>query len=86
MAISRASFEKIPVHLVSSVPSIETLNNIQCKKYKITRIAKRFKEYPLPKTKIVNLNINKLKNKLIAEETISLVKDFLKKESRYYFY
>ena len=80
MAISRASFEKIPVHLVSSVPSIETLNNIQCKKYKITRIAKRFKEYPLPKTKIVNLNINKLKNKLIAEETISLVKDFLKKK------
>ncbi len=86
MAISRASFEKIPVHLVSSVPSIETLNNIQCKKYKITRIAKRFKEYPLPKTKIVNLNINKLKNKLIAEETISLVKDFLKKREQVLFF
>ena len=27
MAISRASFEKIPIHLVTSVPSIETYNN-----------------------------------------------------------
>ena len=27
MAISRANFEKIPIHLVSSVPSIETYNN-----------------------------------------------------------
>ena len=31
MAISRANFEKIPIHLVSSVPSIETYNNIQNK-------------------------------------------------------
>ena len=29
MAISRASFEKIPVHLVTSIPSVETYNNIQ---------------------------------------------------------
>ena len=31
MAISRASFEKIPIHLVTSVPSMETYNNIQNK-------------------------------------------------------
>ena len=31
MAISRASFEKIPVHLVTSVPSLETYNNIKNK-------------------------------------------------------
>ena len=29
MAISRAQFENIPIHLVTSVPSIETFNNIQ---------------------------------------------------------
>ena len=29
--ISRAKFEKIPIHLVSSVPSIETFNNISKK-------------------------------------------------------
>ena len=39
MAISRAKFEKIPIHLVSSVPSIETFNNI-IKKYRHTRILK----------------------------------------------
>ena len=32
MAISRALFEKIPVHLITSIPSIETYNNILKKK------------------------------------------------------
>ena len=57
MAISRASFEKIPIHLVTSIPSIETYNNIQNKKYRHIKIFKRFNDYPLPKTKIINLNI-----------------------------
>ena len=34
MAISRANFENIPIHLVTSIPSIETYNNICNKKYK----------------------------------------------------
>ena len=37
MAATRANFEKIPVHLVTSVPSIETYNNI-CKKYRHIKI------------------------------------------------
>ena len=77
MAISRAYFENIPVHLVSSVPSIETYNNIKNKKYRHIKILKRFKDYPLPETKIINLNLNKIKNKFIAEETIEIVKKFL---------
>ena len=77
MEISRANFEKIPIHLVSSVPSIETYNNIQNKKYRHIKIHKRFKNYPLPKTKIINLNLDKLKNKFIANETIDLVKKYL---------
>ena len=32
MAISRANFEKIPIYLVTSVPSVETFNNICNKK------------------------------------------------------
>ena len=32
MAISRASIENIPIHLITSIPSIETFNNIQKKK------------------------------------------------------
>ena len=86
MAISRANFEKIPIHLVSSVPSIETYNNIQNKKYRHIKIHKRFKNYPLPKTKIINLNLNKLKNKFIANETIDLVKNYLDKGDQALFF
>ena len=79
MAISRASFEKIPIHLVTSVPSIETYNNILNKKYRHINIHKRFENYPLPKTKIINLNINKIKEKYVAKETVDLVKTYLNK-------
>ena len=76
MAISRASFEKIPVHLITSVPSVETFNNIQNKKFRHTKIIQRYNNYPLPKTKIVNLDIRQLKEKLISDETVELVKKF----------
>ena len=86
MAISRANFEKIPVLLVTSIPSIETYNNICNKKYRITKILKRFENYPLPKTKVINLNISKLKKKFIANETIELVKEYLKKGEQILFF
>ncbi len=86
MAISRARFEGIPIHLVTSVPSVETYNNIQNKKYRHIKIFKRFDNYPLPKTKIVNLNLNKIKNKFIANETINLVQDFLDKGDQILFF
>ena len=86
MAISRAYFENIPVHLVSSVPSIETYNNIKNKKYRHIKILKRFKDYPLPETKIINLNLNKIKNKFIAEESIEIVKKFLDKGEQVLFF
>ena len=37
MAIARASFENIPIHLVSAVPSLETFSNIKNKKYNHTK-------------------------------------------------
>ena len=37
--------------LVTSVPSIETYNNICNKKYRHIKINKRFNDYPLPETK-----------------------------------
>ncbi len=86
MAISRAFFEKIPINLITSIPSVETFNNIQNKKFRHTKIIKRFKNYPLPKTKIVNLNINKLKEKLISDETVDLVEKFLKKKEQILFF
>jgi primosomal protein N' (replication factor Y) (superfamily II helicase) len=86
MAISRAFFEKIPIHLVTSIPSVETYNNIQNKKYRHIKILKRYNEYPLPKTKIINLNIHKIKDKFISNETISYVNNFLKKNEQVLFF
>ena len=86
MAISRANFENIPIHLVSSVPSIETKNNILNKKYRHIKIFKRFKNYPLPNTKIINLNLNKIKDKFISDETLKLVDEFLKKKEQVLFF
>ncbi len=86
MAISRANFEKIPIHLVSSVPSIETFKNIKNKKYRHTKIIKRYKNYPLPETKIININLNSNKNKFISNKTISLVKKFLEKGDQILFF
>jgi primosomal protein N' (replication factor Y) (superfamily II helicase) len=86
MAISRAMFEKIPIHLVTSIPSIETYNNIQNKKFRHVKILKRFNDYPLPKTKIVNLNINKIKDKFISDETVNYVNDFLKRNEQVLFF
>ena len=79
MAISRANFEKIPIHLVTSIPSIETYQNIQNKKYRHVKIYKRYENFPLPKAKIINLNLNKTKNKFISKETINLVQKYLDK-------
>ena len=86
MAISRAKFERVPVHLISSVPSIETYNNIQNKKYRHFKITNRFENYPLPKTKIVNLRFNRLEKKLISNETIELVKEYLEKGDQILFF
>ena len=86
MAISRASFEKIPIHLITSIPSIETYNNIKNKKFKHIKLTKRYKDYPLPKTKIINLNVKKIRNKYISEETVELVKTFLNKNEQVLFF
>ena len=40
MAIARASFEKIPIHLVTSIPSLETFNNILNKKFRLLKLIK----------------------------------------------
>ena len=86
MAISRASLEKIPINLVTSIPSIETYNNIQTKKFRHVNILNRFNNYPLPKTKIINLNINKKKDQFISDETIIQVNKFLKRKEQILFF
>ncbi len=86
MAIARALFEKIPIHLVSSIPSLETFNNIQNKKFRHYKINKRYNNYPLPKTKIVNLNLKKIKNSYVSNESVEIVKKFLEKKEQVLFF
>ena len=87
MAITRASLENIPINLVTSIPSIETYNNIVNKKYYITKLNKRYKEAPLPNVEIINLNSESLKkDSWIANKTINNVDRFLKKGDQVLFF
>ena len=74
MAISRASFENIPINLITSIPSVETFNNIINKKYSTSILKNRYKNASLPKFEIIDLNLKKIsKKKWIASETIKKV-------------
>jgi primosomal protein N' (replication factor Y) len=87
MAITRASLENIPINLVTSIPSIETYNNIVNKKYLITKLKKRYKEINLPKVEIINLNSELLgKQSWIANKTIVEVNKYLKREEQVLFF
>ena len=65
---------------------METYNNIKNKKYKKTELKNRFKNYPLPKTKVINLNLENLNKKSIANETISIVNEYLNKNDQVLFF
>ncbi len=87
MAISRASFENIPINLVTAVPSIETYENIKKEKYLVTKLTQRFKNASLPKYEIINLNKSKLdKGSWISNEIIKKVDNHLKKGDQVLFF
>ena len=78
MAISRASFENIPINLITAVPSIETFENIQKGKYSVSKLNERYKNSALPNYEIINLNNTKLEkqswlsNKVIEKANFHL--------------
>ena len=79
MAISRASFENVPINLVTAVPSIETYANIKNNKYSFSRLINRYREANLPSHQIINLKENKLsKQSCISPVTVDKVKEHLK--------
>ena len=55
MAISRASFENVPINLVTAVPSIETYENIKKKKYSFSILINRYKNASLPSHENIDL-------------------------------
>ena len=87
MAITRASLENIPINLVTSIPSVETYNNIINKKYYFTKLKKRYKEASLPNFEIINLNTENLnKGSWIANKTIKKVNQYLESGNQVLFF
>jgi len=87
MAISRASIENIPILLSTSIPSLETFNNVKNKKYNLTKLKKRYKNFSLPQAEVIDLKLDrKKKNIWIDPKTITLVKKYLKKKDQVLFF
>ena len=87
MAISRASFENIPINLITAVPSIETYDNIKKGKYSLSKLDQRYLNASLPNYEIINLNNSKLESQSwISKETIEKVNFILKKKIKFYFF
>ena len=87
MAITRASLENIPINLVTSIPSVETYNNIVNKKYYVTKVKKRYKEASLPDVEIINLHSEVLeKGTWIAPKTIKKVDKYLNQGDQILFF
>ncbi len=87
MAIARASFENIPINLITAVPSIETYENIKKGKYTISRLKKRFQDASLPNYEIINLNNSKLeKQSWLSKEIIKKASFHLKKNDQVLFF
>ena len=87
MAISRASFENIPINLITAVPSIETYENIKKRKYSISKLEQRYKNASLPNYEIINLNETKLeKQSWLSKKIIDKVKFHLDKNDQVLFF
>ena len=87
MAISRASFENIPINLITAVPSIETYENIRKKKYNISKLEQRYQNASLPNYEIVNMNNVKLKKQSwLSSEIIQKVNSHLEKKDQILFF
>ncbi len=87
MAIARASFENIPINLISAVPSIETYENIKKGKYSISKLNQRYKDAALPNYEIINLNNIKLeKQTWLSKEIIQKANYHLKKNNQVLFF
>ncbi|MDB3888192.1 primosomal protein N' [Candidatus Pelagibacter sp.] len=87
MAISRASFENIPINLITAVPSIETYDNIKKGKYSLSKLNQRYLNASLPNYEIINLNNSKLESQSwISKETIEKVNIHLEKKDQVLFF
>jgi len=87
MAIARASFENIPINLITAVPSIETYENIKKGKYTVSKLEKRYQDASLPNYEIINLNNTKMeKQSWLSREVIQKANLHLEKNDQVLFF
>ena len=87
MAISRASFENIPINLITAVPSIETYENIKKGKYSVSKLKQRYQNASFPNYEIINLNQNKLeKQSWLSKKIIDKVNFHLNRNDQVLFF
>ena len=87
MAISRASFENIPINLITAVPSIETYENIKKGKYSLSKLEKRYQNASLPNYEIINLHETKLeKQSWLSKKILDKVSFHLDKKDQVLFF
>jgi len=87
MAIARASFENIPINLITAVPSVETYENVKKGKYGLSRLDKRYKNASLPNYEIINLNNCKIEKQCwLSNEIIEKVNSHLEKKDQVLFF
>ena len=83
MSVVRASIEKFTVVLVSATPSLETIYNINQKKYFHIRLENKFSKTPEPKIQIIDMKKSKLKkNNWVSEELKKIIKSRLSKKEQ----
>ena len=83
MSVVRASIEKFTVVLVSATPSLETIYNINQKKYFHIRLENKFSKTPEPKIQIIDMKKLKLKkNNWVSEELKKIIKSRLSKKEQ----
>ncbi len=87
MAVSRASFENVPINLITAVPSVETYENIKKKKYGVSKLKQRYRNASLPDYEIINLSNLKLeKQSWLSKDIIQKVKFHLEKKDQVLFF
>jgi len=81
LAILRANNNKIPIVLGSATPSLETLNNINERRYLVHYLKHRANKKPLPKIELINLCSQKLQESL-SDTLLSKIKQHLKQQGQ----
>jgi primosomal protein N' (replication factor Y) len=81
LAILRAKYKNIPIVLGSATPSLESLNNINERRYETHFLKQRANKKPLPSIKLINLCSVKL-HEGMAETLLSKIKQHLNQKGQ----